>query len=276
MFILLWLDPMAVLGMGALRLQWVCSPVFHCHSCPLALFACPIGVVAHLSAIHVFPFLAIGTLLSVGALFGTFICGWVCPFGFLQDLTARIPTPKFHLPGWMGYSRYVVLMLLVLLVPYFFGLDHPLFICRVCPAGALEAAVPYAASLAIAGQPIIWPSMVKITILVLFVVAMFFTWRPWCTLFCPLGAIYSLSNRASFLFLRFHPQQCKDCDRCRTLCHSRGPSERRAGDLRCIRCLDCTRCKAVTVGTALERPLVSSEDSSSPPEGEKSMLSIED
>ena len=34
-FLLFWLDPLAV------RLHMVCSPVFHCYSCPLALFACP-------------------------------------------------------------------------------------------------------------------------------------------------------------------------------------------------------------------------------------------
>ena len=52
---------------------------------------------------------------------------------------------------------------------------------------------------AVAGQPIVWPTATKMTILVVVVVAMFFTWRPWCTLFCPLGAIYALLNHVSFL-----------------------------------------------------------------------------
>jgi hypothetical protein len=59
-FLLVWLDPFM------LRLHNVCGPVFHCYSCPLATFACPIGVLANFSAIHVVPLVAIGTLVVVG------------------------------------------------------------------------------------------------------------------------------------------------------------------------------------------------------------------
>jgi ferredoxin-type protein NapH len=248
-FLLTWLEPLG------LRLHWICSPVFHCYSCPWATFACPIGVIANFSALQLIPYLAIGTLLAVGVVFGTFVCGWACPFGFLQDLAARVPTPKVKLPSWMGYCRYAVLVGLVLAVPYFFGEKHPLFFCSVCPAGALEGAVPnVAAQISSGAETISWPSTAKIVILAVFVVVIFFTWRPWCTLLCPLGAIFSLCNRVSFLFIRFRADRCNDCELCRDLCKYRGPSERRGGDLRCIRCLDCVRCRAISVGTAFDRP----------------------
>ena len=102
-FLLAWLDPFLV------RMHGVCSPVFHCYSCPWATFACPIGILAQYGALHVVPYLALGTLLVVGSLFGSLVCGWACPFGFLQDLVARIPTPKLRLPGWLGLTRYAVL-----------------------------------------------------------------------------------------------------------------------------------------------------------------------
>ena len=79
---------------------------------------------------------------------------------------------------------------------------------------------------------------------------MLFTWRPWCTLFCPLGAIFSLCNYVSLVFLRFEPGRCNDCELCRDLCKYRGPAERRGSDLRCIRCLECVNCQALSVGTA--------------------------
>jgi ferredoxin-type protein NapH len=253
LFALAWLSPFW------LRLHSVCGPVFHCYSCPLATFACPIGVMANFSAVHVFPMLAVGTVLLVGALVGSFVCGWVCPFGFLQDLIARIPTHKFELPSWMGYTRYAVLGGLVLAIPYFFGEGHPLFFCRLCPAGALEAAVPRSVQQAASGQidllgwSQILPSWPKMLILNGLLVLMLFTWRPWCTLFCPLGAIYSLCNRGSVFFLRFHAEQCNDCDLCRRLCRYRGRGERRGGEMRCIRCLDCTRCDAMTVSSVFAR-----------------------
>ncbi len=248
-FLLLWLDPLG------LRMHTMCSPVFHCYACPLATFACPIGVIAQFSALHVFPFIAIGLLVAVGALFGTLICGWVCPFGYLQDLTAKVPTPKFDLPKFTGYFRYVMLIGAVLAIPYFFGEGHPLFVCRICPAGALEAAVPTMVGQASAGEKVVWPNALKLTILVVFLIAIFFIKRPWCRVLCPLGAIFSLFNRASAFFLRFKPDECTDCGRCHKLCEYGIEPEKTTNDLRCIRCLECTKCSpdALTLGSVFER-----------------------
>lgn len=235
-FLLVWLDPLG------LRLHNICAPIFHCYSCPLATFACPIGVLANFSALHIFPFVAVGTLILVGGVFGTLVCGWACPFGLFQDLVARVPAPKFDLPKWTGNLRYVVLIIMVFVAPYFFGEEHLLFICRLCPAGALEAAVPNIAKLALAGQPIIWPSALKITILVLIVAAMFFKYRPWCRLFCPLGVIFGLFNRISAFYLRFDVSKCTNCERCHKLCKYGIQPEKTPNSSRCLRCLECIRC----------------------------------
>ncbi len=237
-FLMVWLDPLG------LRLHTFCSPVFHCYACPLSTFACPIGVIAQFSALHVIPFIAIGLLVAVGALFGTLICGWVCPFGLLQDLAGNIPTKKFILPKFTGHFRYVVLIVSVLAIPYFFGVDeHWLSICRYCPAGAIEKRVPDMVSQIMAGNLIIKPdSYEKIVVLVLFISALFFFRRPWCKVLCPLGAIFSLFNKASVFFLKFDPAKCTDCKRCHKLCNHGVEPEKSPNDLNCIRCLECTNC----------------------------------
>jgi len=247
-FLLLWLDPLG------LRMHTMCSPVFHCYACPLATFACPIGIIAQFSALHVFPFIAIGLLVATGAMFGSLICGWVCPFGYLQDLAAKVPTPKFDLPKFTGYFRYVMLIGAVLAIPYFFGEGHPLFVCRICPAGALESAVPTMAGQAIRGEKVIWPNALKLTILIVFLIAIFFIKRPWCRILCPLGAIFSLFNRASAFFLRFDAESCTHCERCHKLCEYGIEPEKTPNDLRCIRCLECTQCSpdALTLGSVFE------------------------
>ncbi|MBN1919213.1 MAG: 4Fe-4S binding protein [Verrucomicrobia bacterium] len=244
-FLGVWLLPLRVFA--------VCSPVFHCYACPLATFACPIGVLAQMSALHVVPLIAIGTLFVVGGLFGAFICGWVCPFGWLQDLTAKLPIRKLTLPRWATYFRYIVLIGLVLLVPFFLGEKHPLFICRVCPAGALEGAMPQTVKTAIQTGKLSLPSPAKLAVLGAFLVTIFFIYRPWCTLFCPLGAIFGLFNRISAFFLRFKPSLCLDCSICHKICHYNVKPDERANDPRCTRCLDCTRCRALTFTNVLQR-----------------------
>ena len=246
-FLLVWLDPLA------LRLHNICGSVYHCYACPLALFACPVGVLANFSALHVVPFIALGTLLVVGGVVGGFVCGWACPFGFLQDLAAKVPTPKVRLPSWIGYFRYAVLAGLVVAVPYFFGEAHPLFICRVCPAGALEGAVPNLVREAAAGGSAAGMSALKWAILVLFAVAMFVKFRPWCSLFCPLGAIFGVFNRFSAVFLRVNPKKCVQCGACRKMCPVNLAPEKQLADPLCIRCMECTRCEAIEVKTAFSR-----------------------
>jgi len=246
-FLMVWLDPLGI------RYHGICAPVFHCYACPLATFGCPIGVLANFSALHLIPFITIGLLIVVGALVGSLFCGWACPFGLLQDLGARFPTKKFELPRWTGHFRFVVLGALVLAIPYFFGEEHPLFICRVCPAGGIEAALPNVVSQAIAGQQIVWPSVLKLTIIAVFLVSILFIRRPWCRVLCPLGVIFSSMNRASAFFLRFDREKCTSCGRCTKLCQYNIEPEKSPNDLRCIRCLECTGCKlgALTPDTIL-------------------------
>ena len=249
-FLLVWLAPFG------LRYHGVCAPVFHCYACPLATFACPIGVLANFSALHLIPFLTIGLLVLVGALVGSLFCGWACPFGLLQDLGARVPIPKFELPRWTGHFRFVVLGITVLAIPYFFGEGHPLFICRICPAGGVEAAIPSIVKQAQTGQPILWPSALKLAIISVFLVAILITRRPWCRVLCPLGAIFSAFNKVSAFFLRFDGAECTDCGRCTRLCRYNIEPQKSPNDVRCIRCLECTRCNlgALTPNTIGHRP----------------------
>jgi ferredoxin-type protein NapH len=246
-----------------LRIHSVCSPVFHCYACPLASFACPIGVIGQFAGIHAFPYLAVGTVLLAGTILGSYICGYVCPFGFLQDLIGKIPTKKFHLSRQVGYLRYAVLIGLVIIIPFLFTEKHPLFFCRVCPAGALEGAVPVMIQQATAGQGFNLPNTVKTTILVLFLLAMFVKMRPWCRLLCPLGAIFGIFNRASAVYMRLDKSKCFDCRQCQKKCRYGIIPGEELQSTNCIRCMECTStaCGGISITTIFNRQK---------PEGEKS------
>jgi len=228
--------------------------VFHCYSCPLSSFACPVGVAANYAALlpatFEMPYLLIGLLLVVGAMGGSIVCGWACPFGFLQDLLGKITRRKTSLPGWVGYTRYAVLVGLVILLPLILGFkgipydEQVISICRLCPAGALEAGVPYSIRSVLAGQGWIM-SWFKSAILVAFLATAFFIHRPWCRIFCPLGGLLALGNRWSLFHLRYHSENCTECNLCRSRCSLGVKVDQNINAPGCIRCLECTTCGAI-------------------------------
>ena len=92
----------------------VCVPGLNCYSCPGAVGACPVGSLqTYLSGLKFkVPYYVVGILIFVGALIGRAVCGFLCPFGFLQDLLYKIPFFKkneFKLDKYLRYFKYVVL-----------------------------------------------------------------------------------------------------------------------------------------------------------------------
>ena len=192
----------------------------------------------------------------MGALGGSLVCGWACPFGFLQDLLGKLTPRKVSVPGWLGHIRYVVLVGMVLLLPAVLGFsgipyeDQLVSICRLCPAGALEAGLPYSARSWLAGNGWLM-SWYKSAILAAFILSALFIHRPWCRIFCPLGGGLALFNRFSLFHLRFKPQECVECNLCRSRCSIGVKVDERINVPGCVRCLECTACGAVEPAFAL-------------------------
>jgi len=255
-FLAVWLAP---LGRW---LHGIPGCVFHCYSCPLSSFACPIGVMANYAAllpvVGEIPYLLIGMLLLVGATTGSLICGWACPFGFLQDLLGKISPRKISLPSWIGYFRYVVFVGLVLLLPAILGYkgipfdEQVVSICRLCPAGAVEAGLPYSVQGLLAGNGWVMSGL-KTGILVAFIGGAIFIHRPWCRIFCPLGGLLALFNRFSLFHLRFNAKECVECNLCRSRCSMGVKVDQAVNVTGCIRCLECTTCGALEPCFALPK-----------------------
>jgi len=226
------------------RTRYMCAPILNCHNCPAALLACPVGVMAQASSIHVFPFVAVGILLVGGVLAGRFLCGWVCPIGTIQELVHKARLPKFSIPKALRYGKYLVLGLLVIALPYILqdkSYGTAAYVCTYCPASTMMWGLPRVLF------GLNWPSLAALTVLGVTLVAMLFTFRPICGVLCPIGAIYGLANKISFLGIKVDREKCNGCNKCLKSCPAGvNPLENpRSAD--CVYCLDCLECEHLKV-----------------------------
>ncbi|MDR2132925.1 MAG: 4Fe-4S binding protein [Clostridiales Family XIII bacterium] len=228
-------------------LKRLCAPGLNCHSCPGALFACPIGALQALAAnprlqvsLYVYGFVAL-----IGALSGRFVCGFLCPFGLLQELLHKIPLKKIRerrVFKTLDKLKYAVLAVLVIGVPTFValggGIGFPAFCQWLCPAGTLEAGVPLTLLneriRGAAGLLLLW----KGSLLVLTLWLSIKMFRPFCRFLCPLGALYSLFNRVSLIRIRTDKSVCDACGTCAATCPMRAES---ADSAECVRCGKCVK-----------------------------------
>jgi len=227
--------------------KWLCNPVLSCHSCVLAWFACPVGVFVHYAAYGVFPFLAVGTVLLLGVLIGRLLCGWVCPFGLLQDLLYKVPSPKFHLPAWTAYIKYAVLLLTVLLLPFLFGEQTLLSFCRICPASAIQVTIPNIIGSGMSTITIM--TVVKLLVLGIVLVGAILSTRSFCKVLCPIGAMLAPLNFIALWKIKVPTQNCLTCKACTQACPQQSnPRERvwhGVAANRALECIVCHECQTI-------------------------------
>lgn len=227
----------------------VCVPGLNCYSCPGALGACPIG---SLQAIlsggrRNVSYYVTGMLLLFGAAFGRLICGFLCPFGFVQDLLYKIKSKKVVVPRRLDRplrkGKYVVLVLLVILLPTLargaYGVGTPWFCKYLCPAGTLEGGIPL-----LLRNPGLRDSVGllfswKLAILLAVLAGSVLIYRPFCKYLCPLGAIYGLFNRVSFYRMEVDASKCTRCGACTRACKMGVEVTRDINSSECIRCGAC-------------------------------------
>src|SRR5438094_4780661 len=189
-----------------------------------------------------FPWLPIGVMLVVGAILGRFMCGWICPVGFLQDVITAVKgrvdsvEKRAHL-YWIRL-KYVLVVLAFLVsgsvglaVYYGVGSDYrtslgPLadgLFVAITPDGTLFGTLP-----AILGgswrflgtaqssdltfgnlsswfggiSPLTW---LNVVVLVGFVYAAWRIPRFWCRYVCPVGAIMAVTQKNSLLEMHRDP-----------------------------------------------------------------------
>ena len=223
----------------------VCMPGINCYSCPGAVTACPLGSLqGSFSANKSTIFYVGGIILLYCFLFGRMICGWLCPFGLIQEILYKIKTPKVKkdpVTRIFSFLKYFILVFFVFIVPIMYAFrDTPLpaFCKYICPAGTLEGGIGLLANkvnesyFSMLGPLFTW----KFIILVSICVGCVFIFRLFCRFICPLGALYGLFNKISVFGVKVDNDKCTYCNRCINHCKM---DIKHVGDAECISCGEC-------------------------------------
>ena len=154
-------------------------------------------------------------------IFGVFFCGWVCPFGTLQEwcqMAARkVGFKSYKLP--LQIQKYVFISRYLLLAFSLLGVTW----------GTLDARRTFTDN--------VWTNTGQIT-------ASFFTPRPFCNYFCIGGARMGLYSIVRFFGIRRNQKCCIHCHLCTKIC----PMNIQVEELNFVRhpnCVNCFRCVGV-------------------------------
>jgi len=174
------------------------------------------------------------TLVSVVLIGRGVFCGWLCPFGALQELLGQLSralrVPQWNPPVavekrlWMG--KYIAAAVVLVLV-----------MTEIDPSGATAEIEPFKTAIT-SKFTRAWPYVVYAGALLAIGL---FSERAYCRFLCPLGGVLAFLDRLHLLnLLKRRPECGNPCHLCERSCPVRAIE--RTGKIvtaECFQCLDC-------------------------------------
>lgn len=239
---------------SSLATKNLCVPGLNCYSCPSAIGACPIGSLQFYlndvslriqlkDKINLAGLYIAGFFLGTGVIGGRIYCGWICPFGTIQELINRITGKNRKVPQLLEKGRFITLTVFVFIMPLFLyniTMLSPWFCKLICPAGTLTAGIPLLIIDESLRASVSFITIVKFSILIFLIAALLFSDRVFCKTLCPLGALWGIFNKISILNISFDKEKCVNCSKCSGACPMNLEAMNEFSTGKCIRCLKCT------------------------------------
>lgn len=227
------------LGSIGLDMPWISESMFH-YICPICgvtsiyqfLTSSTLFVVKLRSTLGI----VIGAVIIASVLLGPVICGFVCPFGAVQDFTAKIGKKIFKrkynnfipkkVHDKLKYLRYVMLITAFMLT----GVSGGVML--------LEKINPYHGFLSIFKETV---SITGLSVLAFVIVVSLFEQRPWCKYLCPYGAFLGLFNKIKVFRIVRKKSTCIGCRKCSRQCPMK-INVHEADEVREFGCISCMEC----------------------------------
>ncbi len=198
--------------------------------------------------VHSASFILMWIVFVLTVFLGPVFCGWVCPFGSIQEwfgkLGKKIFKRRFNrlipykVDRILRYLRYVALGLIV----YMTAATGTLMFAKIDPYFALFN---------------FWTSEVTVAAMIILIVVLLLSLvveRPFCKYACPYGALLGVFNLLRIFKIRRSPVTCIDCKACDRTCPMNIPVSTTGAvrDHQCIACLKCTSEQACPVDKTVE------------------------
>lgn len=243
-------------GFAGIAVMHLIYPFLHCYACPFAIAGCPIGLIQRFVILGEIPWYPLGAVTVYGLTLGRAFCGWACPFGFLQDIIGKSGNKRTvdrSLHKKAVVLKFGILVGLVILA----WISADVLFCKICPAGTLEAAIPYRIQ---HGLPISLFFLGKLGVFLGILGAMFLLMRFWCKYLCPFGAWLGAFNKACAMQVNVDLSKCDHCSnsegrKCEEVCPMDikvGEIERSFECIRCGKCVDACESGAISFGLMKE------------------------
>ncbi len=167
---------------------------------------------------------------------GRFWCGWICPFGFIQDLLGRLRqlfnikhlTISSKTKGRLSPIRWFFLGLAIFIpiwIAYPFGAPDMLHdlsqpYCQLCPGRYILPLVtgdPEEVSIDFKNRTTVFMTVSGLAITAVAIAGSFFSRRFWCFL-CPMGLLLSFYRKIGLMRLKKDCGKCTMCEECSLAC----------------------------------------------------------
>lgn len=267
-FITQWLT-FVVARLGIFRVTGACPikrtglgvfPFINCQSCELATGACPVGTFQMSLLNHQIPYVLIGELILVGIISGRWVCGWLCPFGFLSDIFEKIKAGRVKLNNKFAILKYFILALIILSGIYYFfnkSIKYLIYCSFICPAGFYYGVLEYTLTTGLKAMTKNFPFLHFMLVFHFITGALFlfgaakFGGRFFCKFLCPVGAVLGFFNKIAIYKVEVNNNKCNGCLACKRVC----PMDISILDksfLSKSNCISCGRCIKVCPSKKLE------------------------